>query len=238
MSKLLCIIQIRRRNQPVAKRKGKRKASTITTHGGPMDGVLAKALAHSLRAEILAFLTQQAIASPAEMLRAGLGQKGKTRLTSSGKKRKLPNISYHVKVLRELELIRLVYTRPVRGSVEHFYEASARMLLDLDEWSKLPDAAKNDVSIAAVEETIGLASEAISAGTFDSFNERTVANLGLRLDEEAYKQLAEEMADFALRRCEQQLQGDALQRAKGDLSKLMHVSVSMLLYESPPPKRP
>jgi len=222
----------------MAKRKGKRKASTVTTYGGPMDGVLAKALAHPLRAEILAFLTQQAIASPAEMVRAGLGQKGKARLTPGDKKKRLPNISYHVKVLLELDLIRLVTTRPVRGSVEHFYEATARMLLDLEEWSKLPEGAKNDVSIAAVEETVGLASEALAAGTFDSLNERTVANLGLRLDQEAFKQLAEEMADFALARCEHELQGDALQRANGDLSKLMRVSVSMLLYESPPPKRP
>jgi hypothetical protein len=74
--------------------------------------------------------------------------------------------------------------------------------------------------------------------SFDSLDERTVANLGLRLDEEAFRQLAEEMANFALKRCEQELQGQALQRANGDMSKLMHASVSMLLYESPPPKRP
>lgn len=222
----------------MAKRKGKRKASTVTTHNGPMDGVLAKALAHALRAEILAFLTKQKVASPAEMVRAGLGQKGKTRLTKEGKKRKLPNLSYHVKVLRDLGLIRLVTTRPVRGSVEHFYEATARMLLDIDEWSKLPKGSKNDVSIAAVEETVGLATEAFSGGTFDSLNERAVINLGLRLDEEGFRQLSEEMTDFALRRCEQELQGEAIRRAKGDMSKLMHVSASMLLYESPPPKRP
>jgi DNA-binding transcriptional ArsR family regulator len=222
----------------MAKRKGKRKASTVTTYGGPIDGVLAKALAHPLRAEILAFLTQQALASPAEMVRAGLGQKRKTRITPEAMKKRLPGISYHVKVLLELDLIRLVTTRPVRGSVEHFYEARARMLLDLEEWSKLPPGAKNDVSIAAVEETIGLASDALSRGTFDSFDERTVANLGLRLDEEGFKQLADEMADFALTRCEQELQGEAVRRANGDPSKLMHVSVSMLLYESPPPERP
>jgi len=224
----------------MAKRKGKRKASTVTTQGGPMDGVLAKALAHPIRAEILAFLTQQEIASPAEMERAGIGRKGKVirRPPPGQKRKKLPNISYHVRVLDELGLIRLVTTQPKGGSVEHFYEAKARMLLDIEEWSQLPKGAKNDVSTAAVEETLGLASEAISGGTFDSRDERAVINLGIRLDAEAFKQLSEEMADFALRRCEQELQGEAIRRADGDRSKLMRVTASFLLYESPPLKRP
>jgi DNA-binding transcriptional ArsR family regulator len=216
----------------MARRKGKRKASTVAASGGLMDGVLAKGLAHPSRAEILAYLNDYGIASPIEMSRAGVGQ---NMTAADPKKRKLSNIAYHVRVLEELGLIRLVKKRAVRGATEHFYEATSRMLLDLEEWSKLPPRAKNDVSIKAVEETLGRAGKALSAGTFDSFNERAVINLPLRLDKAAFVQLAEEMTDFAFKRCEQ-LQADSVNRAGGDVAKLMHASASLLLYESPPPK--
>jgi len=216
----------------MAKRKRKKKASTVVAVGGPLDGVLAKGLAHPTRAEILAFLTEQETASPIEMAKAGVGRDNGV---GDPKKRKLANVSYHVRVLKKLGLIRLVDSRPVRGSTEHFYEATARMLLTLEEWSKLPREAKNDVSIAAVEETLSLAARAISAGTFDSYNERAVINLGLRLDEEAFIQLGEEMTDF-MNRCEQ-IQGEAVSRVEGNTDKLMHASASLLLYESPPPRK-
>jgi hypothetical protein len=40
----------------------------------------------------------------------------------------LPNISYHVRVLAECEAITLVSTRPVRGSMEHFYRPSPKFM--------------------------------------------------------------------------------------------------------------
>lgn len=216
----------------MGKRKRKKKANTVSAYGGPMDGVLAKGLAHPLRAEILAFLAEQEIASPVEMHRAGLGRKSAVK---DPKKKKLSNISYHVRVLEDLGLVREVDSRPVRGSVEHFYEATARMLLDIDEWSKLPKEAKNDVSIAALEETLNLGAKALSAGTFDSFDERAVINLTLRLDHEGFVQLAEDITDF-MKLC-QQRQSEAAQRVEGNTDRLMHASASLLLYESPPPKR-
>lgn len=218
----------------MANRRRKKKAGTVAANGGPMDGVLAKGLAHPIRAEILAYLNDCGIASPIEMTRAGIGLNSSA---TDAKKRKLSNIAYHVRVLEELGLIALARQRAVRGATEHFYEANSRMLLDLDEWSKLPPRAKNDVSIKAVEETLGRAGRALSAGTFDSFNERAVINLPLRLDDVAFVQLAEEMTEFAFKRCEQ-LQAESIGRAEGDMNKLMHASASMLLYESPPPKRP
>jgi DNA-binding transcriptional ArsR family regulator len=216
----------------MAKRKRNKKAATVNACGGPMDGVLAKGLSHPTRAEILAFLTEQGIASPVEMSRAGLGR---SRSAGDPKKRKLANIAYHVRVLEGLGLIRQVKSRSVRGATEHFYEAIARMLLDLDEWAKLPPKAKNDVSVKALEETLSLAGKAISAGTLDSFDERAIINLGLRLDEEGFIQLAGEMTDF-MKRCEQ-LEGEAVSRVEGDMDKLMHASASLLLYESPPPRK-
>jgi DNA-binding transcriptional ArsR family regulator len=216
----------------MAKRKKRRKANTVSAYGGPMDGVLAKALGHPLRAEILAFLNERQNASPAEMDRAGVGQNREPDPENC----KLSNISYHVRVLDDLGLVKQVRSRPVRGSMEHFYEANARMLLDTEEWSRLPKRTKSDVSIKALEETLGLASTAVAADTFDSFDDRAVINLTLRLDREGFVQLAEDITEL-MHRCELR-QAEAVQRVDGDMDKLMHASTSLLLYESPPPKGP
>lgn len=40
----------------------------------------------------------------------------------------LSNVSYHVRVLADCEAITLVSTKPVRGSVQHFYRPSARFV--------------------------------------------------------------------------------------------------------------
>jgi DNA-binding transcriptional ArsR family regulator len=217
----------------MAKRKGNKNASTVSASGGPVDGAMARALSHPTRCEILAFLAEQEIASPVEMFREGIG---KNKTLGKAQKLKIAHVSYHVHVLEELGLLVLVKERAVRGATEHFYRATTRMLLTLEEWTKLPKGSKKDVSIAAVEEAVSLAQKAFTADTFDTFNERAVINITLRLAPAAFIQLTEEMTDFALKRCEE-LQRESIAEVEGDLSKLPYFSTSMLAYESPPPKR-
>jgi DNA-binding transcriptional ArsR family regulator len=219
------------RNRKQWKRRKGRMAKTISV-SGPVDGALAKGLGHPLRAEILAYLAEHQIASPAEMARAGVGNEGKP----DPEKSKLSNVSYHVRILVKLGLIEEVATQQIRGSIEHFYEARARMMLDLEEWSKLPPQIKNDVSVGAVEEAIRIANKALNAGTFDSFNERAVINLTLRLDEEGFIQLAEDVTDF-MRHCEKR-EAEAQERVGDREDKLIFSSASLLFFESPPPQRP
>ena len=69
------------------------------------DPRLVKALAHPLRVRILGVL-QDRVASPsdlAEELKAPLG-----------------NVSYHVRILAQLGLLKLVKKRPRRGAIEHY----------------------------------------------------------------------------------------------------------------------
>ena len=217
----------------MAKRKRKRNASTVSANGGPVDGAMAKGMSHPTRCEILAFLAEQEVVSPVEMFRAGIGQN-----LTVGKETKIriAHVSYHVHALEKLGLVVLVKTRAVRGATEHFYRATTRMLLTLEDWSKLPKGPKKDVSIAAVEEAVKLAQRAFAADTFDTFDERAVINLTLRLTPAAFVQLTEEMTAFALERCEE-LQRESIREVDGDLDKLPYFSTSMLAYESPPLKR-
>ncbi|MGN6259015.1 MAG: hypothetical protein ACTHN3_14920 [Solirubrobacterales bacterium] len=184
-------------------------------------------MAHSLRAEILAYLTEHPVSSPAEMKKAGVGDREQADLS---------HIAYHTRVLEELALIEEVKSAPKRGAIEHFYRAISRMFLDVEAWKRLPQEIKTTISVKAVEESLDRVSEAVSAGTFDSRDERTVINLGLMLDETGFKaasQKLDEVMDW--------LQGEqaaAVQRAEESGDELLYTSVSLLMYESPPKTRP
>ncbi|MDQ4049069.1 MAG: helix-turn-helix domain-containing protein, partial [Actinomycetota bacterium] len=87
---------------------------------------LIRALGHPLRAQILGVL-QERRASPrqlADEFAAPLG-----------------NVSYHVRVLADLKLIRLVKETPRRGAIEHYYEAAAAAKISGELWAKVPAIA-------------------------------------------------------------------------------------------------
>lgn len=119
---------------------------------GIVNHNLMKALAHPLRAKILAILTER-VASPNEMakeLDEGLSQ-----------------VSYHVKVLREYELIEPDHKKPRRGAVEHFYRATTTTIVPPDAWNHLPPAVRESISVDILQEFFDDASTAIEAGIFD-----------------------------------------------------------------------
>ncbi len=85
---------------------------------------LLVALAHPLRRQILREMAEDSTSSPREITE---------RLDET-----LSNVSYHFRVLAQAGVLRLIRTRPVRGSTQHFYRVSidagwAREVLDLDE---------------------------------------------------------------------------------------------------------
>ena len=87
------------------------------------DPRLVKALAHPLRVQILTALEDR-VASPsdlAEELAAPLG-----------------NVSYHVRTLADLGLVKLVRRRTRRGAVEHYYEARGRAQVSDRAWAQVP----------------------------------------------------------------------------------------------------
>jgi DNA-binding transcriptional ArsR family regulator len=88
-------------------------------HRSDEDNLLI-ALRHPLRRRILREMADGIVISPREL---------STRL-----RQPLSNVSYHVRVLAERDVINLVETRPAKGSIEHFYRSTvmvpwARQLL-------------------------------------------------------------------------------------------------------------
>jgi DNA-binding transcriptional ArsR family regulator len=92
-----------------------------------VDERLMKALNHSVRVQILSLMVDGEW-SPNQLhkeLGAGLSQ-----------------ISYHIKVLKDFELIELTKTEPRRGAVEHFYNATTRVFIPEDMAAAMPKAAR------------------------------------------------------------------------------------------------
>lgn len=118
------------------------------------DPMLAKALSHPLRGHILATLGDR-IASPNEIAKE-LGIDAR-------------DLNYHVRVLVEIEMIKLVYTEQRRGVLEHFYELNSPVvLIDDSGWSRIPEQLRSRVSVNLLQVAVDEAVDALRAGTFNA----------------------------------------------------------------------
>jgi DNA-binding transcriptional ArsR family regulator len=167
------------------------------------DPRLVKALAHPLRVQILGVLEER-VASPsdlAEELGAPLG-----------------NVSYHVRTLAELGLLKLVRRRTRRGAVEHYYQARGRATVSDKAWSQVPEVVRRSMVGVALDQAIEQAVAAAGTGGFDG-DGAGVTRHSLNLDERglqeagrALQRLHDELADIQERSAERgAADGDARQ---------------------------
>jgi len=178
-----------------------------------------KAMNHPLRATLLMILAERT-SSPAEMAR---------ELDED-----LSNVSYHTKQLVEFECAELVSTRPVRGALEHFYRATERHQLYIDEWDELdPMMAENIVSEIMQKILDDFVSSA-RAGIVGSDAEFHLGRTPLVFDEEGFKEALEthekarlEIMNIATRSAD---------RMVGSGEEGINVSSSQACFKMPNPK--
>jgi DNA-binding transcriptional ArsR family regulator len=183
------------------------------------DQKLAKAFSHPLRMKILTILDRR-VASPNEL----------SKEIGEG----LSQVSYHVKVLKDLQCIELVDTKPRRGAVEHYYRAIARPYLSVDAWGQVPRSMRQTISGEVIELTVQDAAEALSAGTMDARDDSHLSRTPLLLDEEGWADLAELLAgtlEGAL-----DIQAESASRMAQGESKGIPSKLTLLHFESPEPK--
>jgi DNA-binding transcriptional ArsR family regulator len=140
-----------------------------------VDPRIAKALSHPMRARILGILDER-VASPneiAEMI-----------------DERLPNVSYHVRALLDLDCIELVDTAQRRGAIEHYYRAIVRPFFSDRDWKRLPRSGRQAISGAALQIIWEDVSQALNAGTFESRSDRHLSHNDVVLDDEGWKAVA------------------------------------------------
>jgi DNA-binding transcriptional ArsR family regulator len=192
-----------------------RRAKAPSRH--ELDSNIVKALSHPLRMRILTRLNE-GVASPNEMAK---------EFDES-----LPLVSYHVRILRELDCIELVSTTPRRGAIEHHYRALTRPFLDDDDWAQLPPSARTAVSNTVLTKAIGDVREAVAAGTFDDRADRHLSFSSLLLDEEGWRGLTERLSGVLDWAIEEQA-NSAARRQSGEAE--MRARMTILAYSAPPP---
>lgn len=182
-----------------------------------VDQRVIKALAHPLRVEILAILNNQ-MASPNELSKAleeGLSQ-----------------VSYHVKVLKDFEMIEMVKTEPRRGAVEHYYRASTKVFIPVWVMKLMPKSAQrhmfSDV-LADVEQDVGTSLE---TGTFDKRPDWVVGRDPRVLDAQGREDAEELAAEFFERYEQLEVDSDRRrQKGEGD-GEFISTTAVMLVFGS------
>jgi DNA-binding transcriptional ArsR family regulator len=168
----------------------KQKASSGPTDGSPtkrkekeqkltLQVRLIKALAHPMRVSIL------------DLMNAGEWSPNELKATLN---EGLSQVSYHIKVLRDLEMIELTRTEPRRGAVEHFYRAVERAFVPSDVASDIPKLAQRIIGDGILENIAGDVSTSLESGRFYERDDWHIGWLPVDLDDQGCKD-AERLAD-------------------------------------------
>jgi DNA-binding transcriptional ArsR family regulator len=143
-----------------------------------VDTRVLKAIAHPLRHRILAILNER-VASPKEIA-SELGDK-------------LPNVSYHVKILEELGAIELMRTEPRRGAVEHFYRALMRPFFSDESWAQLPSSTRRSIFESNLRHIFKDVGAALEDGGFEDTHAH-VSRTPVVMDAKGYQQMTDLLA--------------------------------------------
>jgi DNA-binding transcriptional ArsR family regulator len=178
------------------------------------DPRIIKALTHPLRIQILAALDERT-ASPSELadeLGAPLG-----------------NVSYHVRQLAGLGLIKLVKRTPRRGAIEHHYKAVGRPQISDDAWAGTSATVKDAVVGAALGDLGKAVTAAAAAGGF-SRPDAHLTRTQVTLDERGWKDLDNEL-NATLARVQRIADASAKRLAKAGEGE-QAATVAMMLFGS------
>lgn len=179
------------------------------------DPKIVKALAHPVRAKLLTILD---------------GREASPNQLSKEIEEPLGTVSYHVRKLHNMGLLRLVAEKRQRGAVEHYY-TGVKWLIHENAWNTLPESLRgilNQSFFSQIGEDI---SAAAASDGFDqpySLLNRDV----LTLDGEGAIQLAREVSALAQRALA--IEVESRERFKeGEPGEQENVHLVMMLFGAP-----
>lgn len=145
----------------------------------------------------------------------------------------LAKTSYHFKELAKYGYIKCVEEIPRRGSVEHVYEAIERASFDDKAWSKVPPRERIPISATVLQGFIARAAGALTAGTFDSRDNRHLTWTGMRSHEKGWNRAVEILA-----RAHEELEANRVE-TEAELDEAgeegFRITYGAACFESPPP---
>jgi DNA-binding transcriptional ArsR family regulator len=177
---------------------------------------LIKALAHPIRLRALTIFNQR-VASPSEIAHE-LGEP-------------LGVVSYHVRILENLDCIELVRTTPKRGAIEHHYRALERPWITDEQMEQIPASVRHTLSGSVFAQ---LAEDVSVAGQGDGLDEvrHWMVRCALVLDDPAWAELGELLQGVLDRAVELQVETiERLAAADGDPAETRSAILGLMLFE-------
>jgi DNA-binding transcriptional ArsR family regulator len=184
----------------------------------PVDQKLMKGLSHPLRVQCLTLINERP-RSPRELqrqLKEGLSQ-----------------ISYHIKVLRDYDLIELVKTEPRRGAVEHFYGPVERIIVPEGMSARLPKSARLEILGKIIRDAERDVRESLKAGSFYARPDFHASWTPVELDEQGCSELHARADEFLADLIE--IEAAAAARKAEEPSEAIPVSVALFAFGSARP---
>src|SRR2546429_4319318 len=179
------------------------------------DPRIAKAYAHPLRIHILGMLDDR-VASPSEIA-SELGAP-------------LTHVSYHVRQLASVGLLKLVRTTPRRGAIEHHYTAQIRPKITDAAWGRTPEVVKKNMVSGWVEQVGAHVAAGASEGGFDREDAHATRS-AVMLDEKGWKAISRELSR-TLERIEK-IGAEAAERVKKDPDGGFRATTVIMHFEGP-----
>jgi DNA-binding transcriptional ArsR family regulator len=175
---------------------------------------LIKALAHPMRTRILGLLDER-VASPRQL--------------SDELEAPLQNVSYHVRELAKLGLIKLVRTTQRRGAIEHHYKAVAAPHVSDEAWSELPPIVRHRMTTAGLSEIFKHVNDAAAGGGFTA-DDAHLSRTQLVLDAKGRKALTKEL-EATLARVDR-IQQQASERLGHDHAEEERMTLVILRFDN------
>ena len=144
---------------------------------------LAHLIRHPLRAHVL-FEYTEGVTSPSRIA-AKLGSP-------------LNVVSHHTQVLLRAGAIEIVRTEPRRGAKEHFFRAVVPLVVEDDDWLKLPSKLRRAMVRGVVDGAFRQTADALVAGGMDGAETHVSRNY-FSLDAQGSSELAELLRDTVAR---------------------------------------
>jgi len=141
----------------------------------------------------------------------------------------LQNVSYHVRELAKLNLIKLVRTTQRRGAIEHHYTAIAAPHVSDAAWSELPPIVRHRMTAAGLSEIFKQVNEAAAGGGFTA-DDAHLSRTQLVLDEKGRQALSKELAATLAR--VDKIQEQARKRIGNDHEAEQRMALVMLRFDS------
>lgn len=216
---LSCGLLAQVRRGPIAKSSSK--------EGKPARGVNAqvfKVLSHPLRGHIF-LLLRESVAAPSELAKK-LEEKSVENVS-------VENVSYHCREMAKADVIELVGTgRGRTGGLKHFYRATAKPVLDTEDWARIPKPVRELESSRSAELVVSDLSIAIKEATFDSHDARSLLRSPMVLDSQGIYESGEAMMEALDKHAE--IQDRALARLVENGEEGINFHAILLGFPMPP----